>query len=176
MIKKVMRSASITFQDRNPLSVVSPDDAKFQPAVPADPADPYSMWQRVDSLRPCVVDKCDIVPDLIDIICSDFKTTETMGFRKILSKTAAMANNTSIVKKDLADVITWFTNKDIKHVVDHIARGMILHGVKQGDRVVLFMETRIEWLLTFFAIMKIGGSVRNTLRNAGRGGHRACHQ
>jgi long-chain acyl-CoA synthetase len=168
MIKKVMRSASLTFQERNASDL---DDSQFQKAVPINPSDPYSPWQRVDNVRPCIADKCDIVSDLVDIICGDFKTHDAIGYRKIIGKTATKTGNgPMIVKKDLSDVMTWFTNKDMRQMVDRLARGLVMHGVKQGDRVVLFMETRMEWLLTFFAVMKIGGSVATLYATLGEEG------
>ena len=170
MIKKVMRSASITFQDRNQPVIIEEDDIGFQPARQLDPNDPYSPWQRVDSAKPCILDKCDIIPDLVDLICGDFKTRDVIGYRSILEKSSVKTATATIVTKSLSPNMTWITNKEMMNMIDDLGRGMIDQGIKKGDRVVLFMETRMEWLLTFFALLKIGASIGTLYATLGEEG------
>jgi long-chain acyl-CoA synthetase len=40
--------------------------------------------------------------------------------------------------------------------IDAIGRGLLSLGVKSGDRVLIYSETRPEWLLTAFAAFRHG--------------------
>jgi long-subunit acyl-CoA synthetase (AMP-forming) len=40
--------------------------------------------------------------------------------------------------------------------IDAIGRGLLSIGAKQGDRILIFAETRPEWLLTAFAAFRHG--------------------
>ena len=42
-----------------------------------------------------------------------------------------------------------------KHI-DAIGRGLLSLGAKQGDRILIYSETRPEWLLTAFAAFRHG--------------------
>ena len=47
----------------------------------------------------------------------------------------------------------------LKTETDAVARGLIAFGIGPGDKVVLWMPNRPEWLYTFFALSKIGAVV-----------------
>lgn len=48
---------------------------------------------------------------------------------------------------------TW---REFDQEVDRIARGMMAHGIKPGDKVAIWATNVPEWLLTFFASAKVG--------------------
>ena len=43
--------------------------------------------------------------------------------------------------------------------IEAIGRGFLSLGVRQGDRILIFSETRAEWLLTAFAAFRHGLTV-----------------
>ena len=51
------------------------------------------------------------------------------------------------------------TFAELKAETDVVARGLIALGTGPGDKVVLWMPNRPEWLYTFFALSKIGSVV-----------------
>ncbi len=55
--------------------------------------------------------------------------------------------------KDLRTEITWQTFED---QANSIAQGLINRGVSKGDRVVLLMMNCLEWLPTYFGILRTG--------------------
>ena len=50
------------------------------------------------------------------------------------------------------------TTKDFVDEVFEVAKGLIVNGVEQGDRVALLSETRYEWSLLDFAIWAAGAA------------------
>jgi long-chain acyl-CoA synthetase len=46
------------------------------------------------------------------------------------------------------------TYREIYARIDAIGRGFLSLGVKPGDKVLIFSETRAEWLLTAFAALQ----------------------
>ena len=40
--------------------------------------------------------------------------------------------------------------------IDDIGRGLLSLGLKKGDRILIYSETRPEWLLTAFAAFRHG--------------------
>ena len=51
------------------------------------------------------------------------------------------------------------TYRDVWHSVNHCAAGLDAIGVRKGDRVALFMPMCPELVVTFFAVMRLGGVV-----------------
>src|SRR6185436_12035815 len=49
-----------------------------------------------------------------------------------------------------------WTFAELAAEVDRVARGLITFGVEPGERVVLWMLNRPEWIATAFAVTKIG--------------------
>lgn len=48
------------------------------------------------------------------------------------------------------------TYAEVNALVDTLAGGLVLHGVQCGDRVVLLLRNSLEFVISFFAIAKIG--------------------
>jgi len=49
-----------------------------------------------------------------------------------------------------------WTFGELKDEVDHVAKGLMQLGILPGDKIVLWMPNRPEWIHTFFAVAKIG--------------------
>lgn len=49
------------------------------------------------------------------------------------------------------------TYGDLAESVDRWARALIASGIEHGDRISLWMSNRIEWVLAYLAVAKIGG-------------------
>ncbi|MEI2774881.1 MAG: CoA transferase [Tetrasphaera sp.] len=49
------------------------------------------------------------------------------------------------------------TYRELAHEVHRLAAGLREIGVGRGDRIALWMVNRTEWLVTYFAVAKIGG-------------------
>lgn len=49
-----------------------------------------------------------------------------------------------------------YTYKEFNRQVNRLANGLISEGVKKGDKVALFMKNSDQFMLVFYAIMKVG--------------------
>lgn len=49
-----------------------------------------------------------------------------------------------------------FSFRDLNTQVDRVAKGLVAIGIGRGDKVVLWMPNRPEWLFAFLALSKIG--------------------
>lgn len=49
-----------------------------------------------------------------------------------------------------------FTFKELSHEIDMIAKSLISIGIKKGDHIALLASNSPEWIIVFFATLKIG--------------------
>ncbi|MCI2425146.1 long-chain-fatty-acid--CoA ligase [Candidatus Acetothermia bacterium] len=78
-----------------------------------------------------------------------------LTLEEILSRTAhAFPDNEAIVLTDQR-----ITYRQLNKMVDHLARGLIEFGVAKGDKVGLWMPNYPEWVVSYFAIARIGAVV-----------------
>ena len=84
---------------------------------------------------------------------------ETLGVREIFSIDEELQENGKTFKKFNMGSYKWMKYAHILNRVDHLANGLLKLGLKSGDNVVLFSETRPEWLITALACFKIDVSV-----------------
>lgn len=51
------------------------------------------------------------------------------------------------------------TYKEMNDLTDRLAAGLVEYGIKKGDRVGLFMPNTPQFVIAYFAVLKIGGVV-----------------
>jgi len=51
----------------------------------------------------------------------------------------------------------WHTFRELEATANRLAHHLIKQGLKKGDRVALFMENSMEYVATYYAILKAGG-------------------
>ena len=73
-------------------------------------------------------------------------------------------------KKRFSDDYTWFTYDQVGHRVLSLAAGLKSLGVQPRHRVVIFMETRLEWTLSAHAILQCGATVATLYATLGDDG------
>ncbi|WP_281271714.1 AMP-binding protein [Nocardioides immobilis] len=82
---------------------------------------------------------------------------ETIGAR--LERTvAARPDGEALVEVATGRRWTW---RELNHVVDEIARGLIAYGIEAGDRVGIWAPNCAEWTIVQFATAKIGAVLVN---------------
>ena len=64
---------------------------------------------------------------------------------KYPDKNALFANN------------TWHTYQEINDTANQLAHHLIEAGLKKGERVAIFIENSFEYVVTYYAILKVGG-------------------
>lgn len=64
--------------------------------------------------------------------------------------------NGKVFKKySLSSDYKWTTYEDVYARVNNLSNGLLSLGLKSNDKIVLFAETRPEWLVSAFACFKI---------------------
>lgn len=100
--------------------------------------------------------------DKINIYESVFKAAQKysnvkiMGHREITSIEEQVQENGKILKKYLMkNEYSWITYNELISRVDHCANGLLKLGLRSNDNIVLFAETRPEWLMCAISCFKI---------------------
>ena len=121
---------------------------------PSDPASPYrsvvsnELYKLDNSAR-----------NLYQVFrkaCETYGHVKTMGVREVLRYEDEVQENGKVFRKSiLADEYTWSTNKKSLMQVDELSNGLLKLGLKSNDKVVIFSETKPEWLISAFACFRI---------------------
>ena len=102
-------------------------------------------WTRIDDkFHNDVIPAHESIAHLIQDYCSKEQEKEAIGYRKILKKEKTDGR----VKVFLAPEFTWLNRRQYDDRINKIMAGLISVGVMPKDKVSIFMETRIEWLLS----------------------------
>ncbi|CAF0879313.1 unnamed protein product [Brachionus calyciflorus] len=89
-----------------------------------------------------------------------FKNRKTLGVREILNVDDTKQQNGKVFKKfKMNDEYKWLSYEEVLEQVDCVANGLLEIGVKSGDKVIIYSETRREWLISAFACFKIKATV-----------------
>jgi len=64
----------------------------------------------------------------------------------------------------------WFSYGDVIERVDNIAKGLQSIGIEKGDRVLIFAETRLEWMLCALALYRLGATLTTLFAQLGHDG------
>ncbi len=76
-------------------------------------------------------------------------------YGELLTRTVEkFPENTALVFKDIS-----LTYRELEALTNSFANALIQLGVKQGDRVCLFMTNRPEFVISWFAIARIGATI-----------------
>lgn len=84
-----------------------------------------------------------------------YSNVETLGTREVFRVEDEVQDSGKVFKKFIMGDYKWMKYADILSKVDNISNGLLSLGLKSGDNVVLFSETRAEWLITALACFKI---------------------
>lgn len=85
-----------------------------------------------------------------------YSNNKIVGVREKLSaEMEVQADGKTLKKFKLADKYSWMLYKDVLGCVDHLSNGLLGLGLKSDDNIVLYAETRPEWLISAFACLRI---------------------
>ena len=137
-------------------------------AVQEDPSDPYSSWVRVGERPKTIIEDCETIDQIMRRCIETYKTRKCMGYRKVLKEEfQPQPDGKVFLKKTLAPDYTWLTYSQVGERIDAISRGLLLAGVKPGDKLIIFMETRMEWMLTAQGLYRLGGCLATVYATLG---------
>src|SRR5262249_47021468 len=75
-----------------------------------------------------------------------------------------------VIRKLVLDDYRFFTYNEIDAMVDRTARGLFALGVRPKQNVLIFAETRLEWMVTCQALFRLGATVVTLYATLGREG------
>ncbi|WKY14733.1 hypothetical protein Q1695_000339 [Nippostrongylus brasiliensis] len=127
-------------------------------ASPVKAGDPSSAWRNSDSkdgeLMSHVYDKCYTVAEQWNESVRKFADLDCFGTREVLSIHKEKQKNGKIFEKWEMGKYLWRSYKAVDDRVNMVASALQSIGCKKNDKVVLFAETREEWMTTALACFK----------------------
>jgi len=121
-----------------------------------DPSSPYRAVEVLDELQNQPEDDVQTLADIPDLCLQRFPDKETMGVRQIIDVQDEKQPNGKVFKKFIMGDYQFTTYRQACARIDAIGRGLLSLGVKKGDKILIYSETRPEWLLTAFAAFRHG--------------------
>lgn len=126
---------------------------------PSDPSSPYRSTLTNDIVR-LDGDKYNNIYKTFAEACKAYADQPTMGVRDCLNLEDEVQPNGKVFKKyNLANSYTWSTYKVLLERVNNLSNGLLTSGIQSDQNVVLFSETRPEWIITALACMRIKAPV-----------------
>ncbi|CAG2102163.1 unnamed protein product, partial [Medioppia subpectinata] len=151
------------------LTIYGPKCVQYMPirfvkirGVQLDPSSRTSPWIRVKGnphLKACLVDECSTVPQLFSKAIKINPQKYAFGCRVILAEEYEKTIDGRPLHKYKLSDYKWFRSEEIDTKVDNISKGFLHIGIKPKDIVMILAETRLEWLLSCQALMRIGSIV-----------------
>lgn len=88
-----------------------------------------------------------------------YHDTLTMGVRELLSIDDEVQPNGKVFKKFSLGSYKWSTLEQVYERINSISNGLLTIGLKSNQNVVLFAETRPEWMISAFSCFRIKAPV-----------------
>ncbi|CAF0948680.1 unnamed protein product [Adineta steineri] len=129
---------------------------RAQLTVPSDPSSPYRAVEVLHELRTTPNEHITTLADIPDYAIERYADKETQGVREILDVEDEKQPNGKIFKKFILGDYKFTTYRETYKHIEGFGRGLLSLGVKSGDKILIFAETRPEWLLTAFAAFRHG--------------------
>ena len=140
-------------------------------AVQEDPSDPYSPWVRLGTPPVSLADGCETIDEMMRKCIKTYFNRNCLGHRKILQEERIVqADGKVFYKRSLEPEYTWLSYGQVDTRINNIMRGLLANGVKPGDKVVIFMETRMEWMLFCQALFRMGAVLATVYATLGEEG------
>jgi long-chain acyl-CoA synthetase len=119
----------------------------------SDTKSPYRSTMHSDLVR--IEDKnANLYNEFKDSL-NKFSDMETMGVREVHSIEDELQSNGKNFKKYIMGQYKWSTYETVFERVNRFSNGLLNLGLKSNQNVVLFAETRPEWVIAAFSCFKI---------------------
>lgn len=123
-----------------------------------------SKWVAASASRSDPMREFSTAAHLFQSVGSFYDGKRCLGYRNVLdinhvSSPGSTGKPGSIVKKRLADEYSWMSYREVDIVVQEMIRGFSCHGIEAGDKVLLALETRPEWLMTAMSVIRMGSTL-----------------
>lgn len=126
-------------------------------SVQVDVASNHISYRSVNGQTLFKIDEDDLnVYEAVARSSRTYADVKMLGYREIVSLDEDKQANGKVLKKvRMKNEFTWITYKEMVRRVDDLANGLLNIGIKSNDNIVIFAETRPEWLMSAVACFKI---------------------
>lgn len=117
--------------------------------------DPTSPFVRVTSSGAESLDGIQTMDELTRKAVHKFGDRPCFGTREVLGESEEKQKDGKIFKKLVLGDYQWLTYTEVDKKIDLIGKGLMSHGVRPRQNVVILAETRLEWMLAAQACLRI---------------------
>ncbi|KAK4810198.1 hypothetical protein QYF61_010971 [Mycteria americana] len=118
------------------------------------PGSPYRSVTHLDSLANINIPGADTLDKLFDHALAKFGKKDCLGTREILSEENEMQPNGKVFKKLILGTYRWLSYEEVNEKVNRLGRGLTALGLTPKSTVVIFCETRAEWMIAALTCFK----------------------
>ncbi|KFV86677.1 Long-chain-fatty-acid--CoA ligase 4, partial [Struthio camelus australis] len=118
------------------------------------PGSPYRSVTHLESLANINIPGADTLDKLFDHALAKFGKKDCLGTREILSEENEMQPNGKVFKKLILGTYKWLSYEEVNQKVNHLGSGLAALGLTPRSTVVIFCETRAEWMIAALACFK----------------------
>lgn len=136
-----------------------------------DPNNAYSPWTRTVQPPKSLLNDCDTINQLFERVVAAFGSKEAFGYRPILSESAVrQADGRAFTRQLLGDQYVWLTFNEMNQRVNYLLSGFLKQGIKPTEIVIIMADTRLEWMMSALALLKLGATVSTIYATFGQDG------
>ncbi|NWR55327.1 ACSL4 ligase, partial [Bucorvus abyssinicus] len=118
------------------------------------PGSPYRSVTHLDSLANINIPGADTLDKLFDHALAKFGKKDCLGTREILSEENEMQPNGKVFKKLILGTYRWLSYEEVNEKVNRLGSGLTALGLTPRSTVVIFCETRAEWIIVALTCFK----------------------
>ena len=146
-------------------------------AIQEDPSDPYSAWvKHKDLTNPNRLDppgehllahECHTVTELFAKVVDKYSDKQCFGFREVFGVKEEPQPNGRTLRKVAVGDYQWQTYRQVFRSVRATHLGLTRVGIRAGDVVMVYADTRLEWMVSCQALFRLGATVGTLYTNLG---------
>ena len=96
----------------------------------------------------------DTLEKVFKYVSKIHSTKRCLGTREIFGEEDEMQSNGRVFKKLKLGDYKWHTFIETEQMAQHFGKGLIELGIKPRDKIVIFAETRAEWMIAAHGLFK----------------------
>ncbi|NXS11592.1 ACSL4 ligase, partial [Neodrepanis coruscans] len=118
------------------------------------PGSPYRSVSHLDSLANINIPGADTLDKLFDHALGKFGKKDCLGTREVLSEENEMQPNGKVFKKLILGTYRWLSYEEVNEKITRLGNGLTALGLTPKSTVVIFCETRAEWMIVALTCFK----------------------
>ncbi|BFZ06035.1 hypothetical protein BsWGS_09074 [Bradybaena similaris] len=119
---------------------------------------PSDAWRSVEvpitGLTTSVFPECKTLDDLFARACNLYSSHPCLGTRDVISEDEEVQPNGKVFKKLVLGRYQWETYSEVSTRINNFGNGLYVLGHRPRSRLVIFAETRAEWMISAQACFK----------------------